>query len=188
MQPLVCRPSLLGDSGVGKTAIAKYFGLRTFDKLLDMSICESYERRVTIDQYEVDVDLYDYMANEAYLRIRDLTIMERDGFILVYSVTSRESFDSLQFYVRRILELKQIESLVPVVVIGNKCDLEAERVVSPEQGFRFAASLGASFFETSPKFGINIDNALAFITKELIIYQGDVELDGEMKGKRCGLS
>jgi GTPase SAR1 family protein len=72
-----------------------------------------------------------------------------DGFILVYFVTSKESFNYL---IKIALEIKQFRrSSTPTLLIGNKIDLEKERQVNKDEGQAFARHLNYSFMEFSAK-------------------------------------
>lgn len=68
-----------------------------------------------------------------------------EGFLLVYSITSRSSFEEIRTFHQQILRVKD-RDWFPVMLVGNKCDLENERVVSKHEGedlarqFRYAAA------------------------------------------------
>jgi GTPase KRas len=64
--------------------------------------------------------------------MREQYMREGEGFILVYSITERESFDSIGAFHEQLLRVKEMSS-VPIILVGNKCDLEYERRVG-EQG------------------------------------------------------
>ena len=52
-----------------------------------------------------------------------------EGFLLVYSITSRQSFDEIQVFQQQILRVKD-KDYFPIIIVGNKCDLDGEREVS----------------------------------------------------------
>ena len=81
---------------------------------------------------------------------------EAEGFILVYSITDRSSFEKVQKLREKVIMVQS--STVPVILVGNKCDLESERVVSKSEGEEIAKSVGCPFVETSAKTGLNIDH------------------------------
>lgn len=78
------------------------------------------------------------------------------GFILVYSITSQASFNDLIELRDQILRVKDTPN-VPMVLVGNKCDLEDERVVSKERGQALAREFNCTFMETSAKNRVNVD-------------------------------
>lgn len=79
------------------------------------------------------------------------------GFVLVYSITSQATFGDLAELREQILRVKDADR-VPMCLCANKCDLEEDRVVSKDQGFRLAQQWGGvNFFETSARKKINVD-------------------------------
>lgn len=79
------------------------------------------------------------------------------GFVLVYSITAQSTFNDLQDLREQILRVKDTEE-VPMVLVGNKCDLEDERVVGKDQGIALARSFNCAFMETSAKAKINVND------------------------------
>ena len=65
--------------------------------------------------------------------MRDLYMKNGQGFVLVYSITAQSTFNDLQDLREQILRVKDTDD-VPMVLVGNKCDLEDERVVGKDQG------------------------------------------------------
>lgn len=76
------------------------------------------------------------------------------GFILMYDITNEESFNSVQDWVTQIKNYSWDNA--QVILVGNKCDMEEERVISSEKGKQLAEQLGVRFFETSAKENINV--------------------------------
>ena len=99
--------------------------------------------------------------------MRDQYMRVADGFLVVYSITDKLSFDDMDRFIEQILAVKEVDQ-VPMVVIGNKCDLEVDRQVETYTGEKFAEKRKAAFLETSVKFGINIDEAFASIANDVV--------------------
>jgi len=76
------------------------------------------------------------------------------GFILMYDITNEESFNSVQDWITQIKNYSWDNA--QVILVGNKCDMEEERVISTERGRQLAEQLGVRFFETSAKENINV--------------------------------
>lgn len=76
------------------------------------------------------------------------------GFILVYDITNEESFNAVQDWITQIHHYSTDNS--QIILVGNKCDMKDERVISTERGKELADQLGVHFFETSAKENINI--------------------------------
>lgn len=63
--------------------------------------------------------------------MREQYMRTGEGFLLIYSITSRQSFDEIMLFQQQILRVKD-KDYFPIIVVGNKCDLESERVVQKE--------------------------------------------------------
>ena len=89
--------------------------------------------------------------------MQDQWMREGKGFLLVYSIVSRQSFDEVAMLREKILRTKDDDdgSNVPIVMAGNKCDLENARQVGTEEGQQLADEWNCAFFETSARDKIN---------------------------------
>uniref|UniRef100_A0A8C6VY09 RAP1A, member of RAS oncogene family b n=1 Tax=Nothobranchius furzeri TaxID=105023 RepID=A0A8C6VY09_NOTFU len=93
---------------------------------------------------------------EQFTAMRDLYMKNGQGFALVYSITAQSTFNDLQDLREQILRVKDTED-VPMILVGNKCDLEDERVVGKEQGQNLARQWNnCAFLESSAKSKINV--------------------------------
>lgn len=81
-----------------------------------------------------------------------------DGIILMYDITDRSSFESIKDWAKSIIDEKGEN--FPIVLLGNKIDLEDKRQVSTKEGQNEANTLKLKFFETSNKEGINIEESI----------------------------
>jgi hypothetical protein len=88
------------------------------------------------------------------------------GFLIVYSVASRSSFDAVNNFRDQILRVKD-EDEYPMIILGNKCDLENEREVQTNDGKDLSKSLGCPFLETSAKARINVEEAFYEVVREI---------------------
>jgi small GTP-binding protein len=100
--------------------------------------------------------------------MRDEYMRRSEAFLLIYSITDPSSFQDIEQIHEQLLRSID-EDQVPIVVIGNKSDLEEERGVSREEGKRYAKQIGASFFETSARFGTNIDIAYRDLVNQVLL-------------------
>lgn len=91
------------------------------------------------------------------------------GFVLVYSITAQSTFNDLQDLREQILRVKDTDD-VPMVLVGNKCDLEDERVVGKDQGATLARNFNCAFMETSAKAKINVHDVSCNILFFLLFF------------------
>jgi len=101
--------------------------------------------------------------------MREQYMRTGEGFLLVYSITSRNSFEEISTFHQQILRVKDQDSF-PVIVVANKCDLEYERQVGMNEGRDLAKHFGCKFIETSAKQRINVDEAFSNLVREIRKY------------------
>ena len=100
-----------------------------------------------------------------------------EGFLLVYSITSRMSFDEISTFYQQICRVKD-RDYFPMVLVGNKCDLESDRQVSSQEGKDLAKRFGCQFIETSAKQKINVEEAFFEVVKDIRRYNKEQENRG----------
>ncbi len=95
--------------------------------------------------------------------MRDLYIKNGEGFVLAYSIISQSTFNDLIQIYDQIIRIKETSSsssssssVIPMILVGNKCDLKAERIVTKEQGIHLAKQFNCVFMETSAREKINV--------------------------------
>uniref|UniRef100_A0A673HTK6 RAP2A, member of RAS oncogene family a n=1 Tax=Sinocyclocheilus rhinocerous TaxID=307959 RepID=A0A673HTK6_9TELE len=88
------------------------------------------------------------------------------GFILVYSLVNQQSFQDIKPMRDQIIRVKRYEK-VPVILVGNKVDLEGEREVSVREGQALAEEWGCPFIETSAKSKTMVDELFAEIVRQM---------------------
>lgn len=157
---------ILGEGGVGKSALTIQFTQSHFITEYDPTIENSYSKQVNIDDELCMLNILDTAGQEEYAAMRDQYIRSGQGFILVYSINARGTFQSLASFHEQILRVKDEDSF-PVVIFGNKCDLEREREVPFDEAKKWADSIGAPFFETSAKNRINVEDGFHQLVREI---------------------
>ena len=95
-------------------------------------VTDSYRKQCMIDDEVALLDVLDTAGQEEYSAMREQYMRTGEGFLLVYSITSRQSFEEITTFQQQILRVKD-KDYFPMVVVGNKCDLESEREV-PKAG------------------------------------------------------
>jgi len=119
-----------------------------------------------IDDEVALLDVLDTAGQEEYSAMREQYMRTGEGFLLVYSITSRSSFEEISAFQQQILRVKDRDSY-PIIVVANKADLEHERQVSSQEGRALAASFGCKFIETSAKNRTNVDEAFYGLVREI---------------------
>lgn len=140
------------------------------------------------------LEVLDTAGQEDYTALRDQWVRDGEGFVLVYSITSRSSFTRIQRFYQHVQRIKghtassptgmaftggyQLPSSpsskfspataqVPIMLVGNKSDRVTEREVSMQEGQALARSLGCEFVEASAKNCINVEKAFYDVVRML---------------------
>ncbi|ORC88269.1 ras-related protein rab-2a [Trypanosoma theileri] len=159
---------IIGDSGVGKSCILLQFTDKRFEPLHDLTIGVEFGARVvTIQQKNIKLQIWDTAGQESFRSITRSYYRGACGALLVYDVTRRETFAHLQTWIEDAKA--NANTAIVIMLIGNKCDLEAKRQVSREEGEAFAKKNNLFFMETSAKTAQNIDDA--FLKTATVIYE-----------------
>ena len=90
---------------------------------------------------------------------------EGQGFILVYSIASRATFERLEVFRQAMLKVKRHQPVF--MLVGNKCDKQYEREVSREEGAAMARDFGCRFLETSAKTAQNVEKLFTDLVRML---------------------
>lgn len=100
--------------------------------------------------------------------MRELYMKQGQGFLLVFSITSMSSLHELSELHDMIVRIKD-DPHVPLVIVGNKSDLEDDRQVSPQRVLQLAQQWGdAPYFETSARRRINVDDIFVNVCRQIV--------------------
>uniref|UniRef100_A0A4W4DMR4 Ras-related protein Rap-1b n=1 Tax=Electrophorus electricus TaxID=8005 RepID=A0A4W4DMR4_ELEEL len=162
---------VLGSGGVGKSALTVQFVQGIFVEKYDPTIEDSYRKQVEVDGQQCMLEILDTAGTEQFTAMRDLYMKNGQGFALVYSITAQSTFNDLQDLREQILRVKDTDD-VPMILVGNKCDLEDERVVGKEQGQNLARQWNScAFLESSAKSKINVNESLRHVINAAFVSQ-----------------
>ncbi|KAK6460580.1 hypothetical protein DFJ63DRAFT_315246 [Scheffersomyces coipomensis] len=159
---------VLGAGGVGKSSITVQFVQGVYVESYDPTIEDSYRKQTDIDGRACDLEILDTAGVAQFVAMRELYIKSGKGFLLVYSVTDENSLKELLELRELVLRIKDSTN-VPMVLIGNKCDLENDRVLSIEDGVKVSQDWGlVPFYETSAMYKTNVDEAFTDVVRQIM--------------------
>jgi len=179
---------VVGGGGVGKSALTIQFIQSHFVDEYDPTIEDSYRKQCVIDDEVALLDVLDTAGQEEYGAMREQYMRTGEGFLLVYAINSRTSFEEVSTFYQQILRVKDKDTF-PVVVVANKCDLEYERQVGMSEGRDLAKHFNCKFIETSAKQRINVDEAFSTLVREIRRYNKEQRTDrpaGQVTGPPGG--
>ncbi|XP_055271103.1 GTPase HRas isoform X2 [Moschus berezovskii] len=140
---------VVGAGGVGKSALTIQLIQNHFVDEYDPTIEDSYRKQVVIDGETCLLDILDTAGQEEYSAMRDQYMRTGEGFLCVFAINHAKSFEDIHQYREQIKRVKDSDD-VPMVLVGNKCDLAA-RTVEARQAQDLARSYGIPYIETSAK-------------------------------------
>ncbi|XP_072933122.1 ras-like protein 2 [Epargyreus clarus] len=149
---------VVGGGGVGKSAITIQFIQSYFVTDYDPTIEDSYTKQCVIDDVPAKLDILDTAGQEEFSAMREQYMRSGEGFLLVFSVADRASFDELYKFHKQILRVKDRDEF-PMLMVGNKADLEHQRVISLEAAQALSRQLKVPYIECSAKARMNVDQA-----------------------------
>ncbi|KAJ3080732.1 Ras GTPase [Rhizoclosmatium sp. JEL0117] len=159
---------VVGGGGVGKSALSIQFIQSQFVDEYDPTIEDSYRKQVQVDNEVAILDILDTAGQEEYSAMREQYMRTGEGFLLVYSITSRHSFEDIANFHAQILRVKDRDRYFPCVLVANKCDLEQERAVSAQEGTEAAKRFGGvPFLEASARTRHNVDEAFYELVRQI---------------------
>ncbi|KAI1090071.1 ras-domain-containing protein [Rostrohypoxylon terebratum] len=153
---------VLGAGGVGKSCLTAQFVHNEWIESYDPTIEDSYRTQVS-----VDVNSLDTAGTEQFVAMRDLYMKTGQGFLLVFSITSASSLAELAGLRDEIIRIKDDDS-VPIVICGNKTDLEDQRSVPRTKGFQISQRWGAPYYEASARTRTNVDEVFIDLCRQIL--------------------
>eukprot|EP00448_Togula_jolla_P000506 CAMPEP_0170594726 /NCGR_PEP_ID=MMETSP0224-20130122/14159_1 /TAXON_ID=285029 /ORGANISM="Togula jolla, Strain CCCM 725" /LENGTH=238 /DNA_ID=CAMNT_0010918813 /DNA_START=49 /DNA_END=762 /DNA_ORIENTATION=+ len=158
---------LIGDSGAGKSCLLLRFADDAFTDSYITTIGVDFRfKTIPVDKKTIKLQIWDTAGQERFRTITSAYYRGADGIIMVYDICDRESFAHVDEWLNEVN--RYVNESTCKILIGNKCDLSAERQVSTEEAKKKAEDLGIAFIETSAKDATNVDSAFQMMSAELI--------------------
>ena len=153
---LLYKVIIIGDTGVGKSNILSRYVKDEFSSNSKSTVgVELGIKFLKIKNTNTKIQIWDTAGQERYKAITSSYFKGSNGCFIVYDITSESSFNNIENWYAEIQ--KETSKDIPILLVGNKCDLEDERKVPIEKGKEKAQNLNCAFFETSALKKINID-------------------------------
>jgi small GTP-binding protein len=199
---------ILGDTNVGKTNFLLRFTENNFVENHITTIGFDYKSSVITIPPEnsdnnspetpgrtVKLQIWDTAGQERFMSVTKNLLLRVQGIIIMYDITTKSTFDNVKRWITSIRE--NTNEKMPIVMVGNKLDIEANRQVSYEKAQSLAVEYGIQdhFFEASAKNNINVKEVFIDLTREVLKtvckLDGNTNLkikkeqDNEKKKSRC---
>nr|CTP81275.1 BMA-DRN-1 [Brugia malayi] len=187
------RVAVFGAGGVGKSSIVQRFIKGTFNENYIPTIEDTFRQVISCNHKNVcTLQITDTTGSHQFPAMQRLSISKGNAFVLVYSVTSKQSLEELGPILLMLKEVKgENITEVPIMLVGNKKDEDQRREVSSELGQKLAAKWGTGFIETSAKDNENItelfQRLLAMEKKRTLALTMDEESSKSGSKRKCSL-
>ncbi|OWF49796.1 ras-related protein Rab-37-like isoform X1 [Mizuhopecten yessoensis] len=164
---LASKVMLIGDSGVGKTCLLVRFkdGAFLSGSFISTVGIDFRNKVVDVDGTKVKLQIWDTAGQERFRSVTHAYYRDAHALLLLYDVTNKASFDNIRAWLGEINEYAQED--VVIMLLGNKSDSTADRVIRTEDGEKLAKEYSVAFMETSAKTGMNVDLAFMAVARDL---------------------
>lgn len=157
---------LIGDSGVGKSCLLLRFADDTYTESYISTIGVDFKiRTVDLDDKTIKLQIWDTAGQERFRTITSSYYRGAHGIIIVYDCTDQDSFSNVKQWLEEID--RYACDNVNKLLVGNKCDLTAKKVVEYTTANQYAEQLGIPFLETSAKNSTNVEQAFMTMAAEI---------------------
>lgn len=159
---------LVGDGGVGKTSTVKRFTKGFFQGEYKMTVgVDIMTRDVQLESGGIAaLSIWDIAGQERFNFVRTGFYKGASGVLVVFDLTRRGTFDP--GVSKWIDEIREFAGDVPLIILGNKKDLEESREVAVQEALDLAKHFGAEYLETSAKTGQNVDQAFYSLAIKIV--------------------
>ncbi|CAL8301800.1 unnamed protein product [Merluccius merluccius] len=168
---------IIGNSSVGKTSFLFRYADDSFTSAFVSTVGIDFKvKTVFRNDKRIKLQIWDTAGQERYRTITTAYYRGAMGFLLMYDITNQESFNAVQDWATQIKTYSWDNA--QVILVGNKCDLEDDRIVPTEDSQRLAEDLGFQFFEASAKDNINVKQVFERLV-DIICEKMNESLEGD---------
>ena len=159
---------IIGDSTVGKTNFIKKYVEDKFNESYFASTgIDLVTTSIKIEGKSFKIQIWDTAGQEKYRSMTKNLFLKTQGIVILFDISNENSFINLKGWMNDIKD--ECSGDIPIILVGNKSDLEDKRVIDKERAIEFAKNENLEYIETSSKTGENINKALSLIIEK--IYQ-----------------
>ncbi|XP_016135943.1 GTP-binding protein Di-Ras1-like [Sinocyclocheilus grahami] len=177
------RVVVFGAGGVGKSSLVLRFVKGTFRDTYIPTVEDTYRQVISCDKSVCTLQITDTTGSHQFPAMQRLSISKGHAFILVYSITSKQSLEELKPIYQQILAIKGNVENIPIMLVGNKSD-ETQREVKTEDGEAQSKIWKCAFMETSAKTNHNVTELFQELLNLEKKRNMSLNIDGKHSGKQ----
>ena len=175
--------AVIGKGVVGTSSLTYRFINYNAPTEHDPTIEDRYKSNTNIDGTLYEVEILDTAGEDDYQNMMDMWISFGEGFLLVFAINDKESFEVIKSKKERVIKGKHNPN-VPMLLVGNKQDLASERQVQYKEAKDVADSWNIEYIETSAKTNFNCKEAFERLAKKIVAQKNDKKR-GNINGGGC---
>ena len=162
----IIKITLLGEKNVGKTSLVyRYIENKFRDSYKATLGVNLLKKDMDVDGNGVSVQIWDLGGQESFRSLRKLYLEGANGAFVMFDLTDRKTFDKLNEWIE---SFKEARGEQPMVLIGNKSDLENQRKITDMEASNYAKDNNMELILTSAKTGQNVEEAFIKLTKRIL--------------------
>jgi len=173
---------LLGEGNTGKTSLFTMYIHGDFNNKHVITVQAGFETKKIVlpNNQRVELAIWDTAGQERFHTLGVFYYRNADGAVLVYDITDANSFERVQTWVKELHKI--VGPDIVLAIVGNKMDLERNRVVSKDQAEKYAAEVGAVHYSTSAKLNTGVKELFSDITRRIV--EKDTEMSNPSPGPK----
>lgn len=158
--------AVVGSRSVGKSSMTVKFVEDHFVESYYPTIENQFSKTIKYNNEDYEIEVLDTAGQDEFSIMNEKHLIGIHGYLLVYSVTSRQSFELIEIIRDKILNSIGSDN-IQMVLIGNKSDLNYQRQVEYDEGLKLAQKFNCKFLESSVKDNININSAFESLIDQI---------------------
>ena len=158
---------VLGDSSVGKSNfIGRFINNQFSPTHISSAGLDLKTKDIIIKNKSIRVQLWDTAGQEKYRSITKNLFLRVQGIIAIFDLSHEDSFESIKNWINTVRD--ECGKSMPILLVGNKCDLIDQRIISEDEANEYAKNEKIEYVETSTKNDINIKKCIEDICLTII--------------------
>ncbi|KAF2012873.1 rheb small monomeric GTPase RhbA [Aaosphaeria arxii CBS 175.79] len=159
--------AIVGSRAVGKSSMTVQFVDGHFVESYYPTIENTFSKIIRYKAQDFATEIIDTAGQDEYSILNSKHFIGIHGYMIVYSVASKQSFEMARIIRDKILNHLATD-WVPLMLVGNKCDLNpAQRQVTTEEGKALAEEFKCGFTEASARYNENVQKAFDLMIAEV---------------------
>uniref|UniRef100_A0A8R1HGS4 Uncharacterized protein n=1 Tax=Caenorhabditis japonica TaxID=281687 RepID=A0A8R1HGS4_CAEJA len=173
--------AVMGYPHVGKSALVLRFTQNVFPEKYESTIEDQHQKQLSFFQRDYNLRVTDTGGQQEYTVFPRSCSLDINGFILVYAIDDRKSFEMCSNIYDKIVRTYG-DTSIPIVVVGNKTDLGAQRVVQFDEGEALARQWDAKFLEITARELNRVNEVFELLLREIEISRGNISANDHRRG------